>query len=204
MTKPKLTYFDAPASRGEECRLALHVAGIDFEDVRLKRPDWMGVKPNSPFGSVPFLEMPGQPPLGQSNAILVLIGRLNDLHPKDLFEAARHEALMCHAEDLRHAITPSMRMSDDEEKQKARAALANGYLPTWAANTEKHLSSDGPFISGTKMHVADIKLYLSVQWLASGALDHIPATVFDSYPKLNRVYDAVKNDARIRAWYAKS
>ena len=38
--------------------------------------------------------MPGQPPLAQSNAILVLIGRMNDLHPRDLFEAARHEALM--------------------------------------------------------------------------------------------------------------
>ena len=37
MTKPKLTYFDAPVSRGEECRLALHLAGVDFEDDRLKR-----------------------------------------------------------------------------------------------------------------------------------------------------------------------
>ena len=37
MSKPKLTYFDAPVSRGEECRLALHLAGIDFEDVRIKR-----------------------------------------------------------------------------------------------------------------------------------------------------------------------
>lgn len=35
MSKPKLTYFDAPASRGEECRLALHIAGVPFEDNRI-------------------------------------------------------------------------------------------------------------------------------------------------------------------------
>jgi hypothetical protein len=31
MNKPKLTYFDAPVSLGEKCRLALHLAGIDFD-----------------------------------------------------------------------------------------------------------------------------------------------------------------------------
>ena len=35
MQKPKLTYFDAPVSRGEECRLALHFSGIEFEGVRI-------------------------------------------------------------------------------------------------------------------------------------------------------------------------
>ena len=29
MAKIKLTYFDVPSSRGEECRLALHLAGLE-------------------------------------------------------------------------------------------------------------------------------------------------------------------------------
>ena len=37
MTKPRLTYFDQAASRGEECRLALFIAGVDFEDNRIPR-----------------------------------------------------------------------------------------------------------------------------------------------------------------------
>jgi glutathione S-transferase len=36
----RLIYFDAPVSRGEECRLALHLAGIDFEDVRINAAAW--------------------------------------------------------------------------------------------------------------------------------------------------------------------
>ena len=86
MTKPKLTYFDAPMSRGEECRLALHVAGVDFEDHRIKREDWMKLKPTTPFGSMPVYELEGRPALAQANAILVFIGRQNDLHPKDDFD----------------------------------------------------------------------------------------------------------------------
>src|SRR3954463_4414596 len=104
MNKTKLTYFDAPVSRGEECRLALHLAGIDFEDVRVKGADWPAVKAGTPYGSVPILEMPGRPPLAHSNAILVMIGRLHGLHPADHFEAARHEGMMQHVKDLRGVV----------------------------------------------------------------------------------------------------
>ena len=74
MSKPRLIYFDAPVSRGEECRLALHLAGIDFEDVRIKSADWPALKERMPYGSLPVLELPGKPALAHSNAILVLVG----------------------------------------------------------------------------------------------------------------------------------
>ena len=59
MARPKLIYFDAPVSRGEECRLALHIAGVDFEDVRINRKDWAALKPTTPFGGVPILRVTG-------------------------------------------------------------------------------------------------------------------------------------------------
>jgi glutathione S-transferase len=204
MAKPKLTYFDAPVSRGEECRLALHCAGVDFEDdrVRLARDAWPAFKASTPFGSVPVLELPGRPPLAQSIAILVYVGREHGLHPTDNFEAARHEAVMCHVEDLRAAVGPSMRMSDDAEKKKAREELATGYIPAWAAFTEKQIG-DGPFFAGPKLHVVDLKLHMVVRWFARGTVDYVPATIFSAYPKLMRIHDAVQDDPRIKAWYAK-
>src|SRR5262249_27699206 len=123
MQKPKLTYFDAPVSRGEECRLALHLAGVDFEDVRVKVADWPALKPTTPFGGMPLFEMPGHPVLAQSNAILTLVGRRHGLHPKDDIEAARHEALMQYAEDLRANVSPTLRMKDEAEKKRAREAI---------------------------------------------------------------------------------
>jgi glutathione S-transferase len=203
MSKPKLTYFDAPVSRGEECRLALHVAGIAFDDVRIKREDWPALKPKTPFGGLPTLEMPGRPVLAQSNAILVYVGRTHDLHPKDDFEAARHEAMMQHVEDLRANVSPTLRMTDEAEKKKAREGLLASYLPTWGANAEKQLG-DGPFFGGQKLQVVDIKLHIAVRWFAGGKVDYIPATVFSACPKLMRVHDAVRDDARIKGWYART
>ena len=108
MSKPRLIYFDAPVSRGEECRLALHLAGIDFEDVRIKSADWPALKERTPYGGLPVLELPGRPALAHSNAILVLIGRRHGLHPADDVEAARHEGMMQHVEDLRAVVSPTL------------------------------------------------------------------------------------------------
>ena len=203
MNKPKLTYFDAPVSRGEECRLALSVAGIDFEDVRIKAADWPAMKPQTPYGGLPILELPGKPPLAHSNAILVLIGRRHDLHPADDFEASRHEAMMQHVEDLRANVIPSIRLSDAEEKKAAREALVAGYLPAWAGFAEKNITGS-PFFGGAKLNVVDLKLYMAVRWFNGGKVDHIPATIFADYPRLVGVHDAVRDHPGVKAWQAKA
>ncbi len=203
MAKPRLIYFDAPVSRGEECRLALHVAGVDFDDVRIKAADWPAMKMQTPYGALPVFETSGQPPLAQTNAILVLIGRQHGLHPADAFEAARHEAMMQHVEDLRANVGPSLRMKDPAEKKAAREALVAGYLPDWAQAAEKNIPG-APFFGGAKLHVVDLKLHMAVRWFIGGKVDHIPATVFAAFPKLMRVHDAVRDHAGVKSWYAKT
>lgn len=175
---------------------------MDFEDERIKREDWPALKPTTPFGSLPFLTLPGKPVLAQSNAILVFVGRGHGLHPKDDFEAARHEAMMQYVEDLRANVSPTLRISDAAEKQKAREQIAATYLPNWGRKAEAQIGA-GPFFGGASMHVVDIKLYIVVRWFASGVLDHIPVTVFAPFPKLTRVFESVRDDARIKTWYAK-
>jgi prostaglandin-H2 D-isomerase / glutathione transferase len=204
MPKPKLTYFDAPVSRGEECRLALHLAGVEFEDVRLKFADWAAYKPTTPFGALPLLEMPGKPVLAQSNAILVLIGRQHGLHPRDDFEAARHEAMMHHVEDMRAVVGPTLRIKDEEEKKKVREGLAATFLPAWAAAAERQIGGDGPFFGGEALNVVDLKLHMGIRWFAGGTFDHVPATIFSAFPRLNRIHDAVRDDARVKAWSARA
>ena len=200
MSRPKLTYFDAPVSRGEECRLALHIAGVDFEDERLGREGWAAMKESTPYGALPVLTLPGHAPLGQSIPILVLIGRRHGLHPTDDFEAARHEGMMQHVEDLRAKISPTLTMADPE-KQAAREALATSYIPAWAGYAERNIQ--GPFFAGDKLHVADLKLHMVVRWLQGGKLDHIPATIFADFPRLVGVHDAVRDHPRVKDWYAR-
>ena len=203
MSVPRLIYFDFAGSRGEECRIALHLAGVDFEDVRLQSKDWPALKDSTPFGALPVLELPGKVPLAHSNAILVFIGRQHRLHPTGDFEAARHEALMCSVEDLRHSIAPTLRISDPEGKRKAREALAGNELKSWGSQVERQLR-DGPFVAGATLQIADVKLYMMVRWLTSGTLDHVPTSVLDHCPKLLRLHKAVSEHPGVKGWLARS
>lgn len=198
MSKPVVTYFDFPGSRGEEIRMALVLAGVEFEDNRVNREAFIALKPSLPFGAVPTFEVNGQT-LSQTNAILRLIGRKHGLYPDDAFAAVRVDEFMEAAEDVRHRITPSMRMADGSEKIAARKQLAEEYLPQWGAAIERLIGS-GPFVSGEKPCVADIKLYMINRWMGSGALEHIPATVFDHCPKLKALSAAFAEIEAIKAW----
>lgn len=201
----KLTYFDFPASRGEECRLALHLAGVPFEDERIKFDQWPALKEGTPWGSLPTLEVEGRGLLAQSNAILVYIGREHGLHPRDNWLAARHEELMCAVEELRATVGPVLRIQDPAEKVKARTELAGGFLPRWGRAVERRLGElgPGPFVAGDAIHVADLKLYLAARWFSSGNVDHVPRDVFAGSPRLVALEQAVAGHPRVVAWYAR-
>lgn len=202
MTQLKLTYFDAPTSRGEECRLALFVAGVDFVDNRLPRPKWAELKPTTPFGGLPVLELEGKPPVSQTNAILAYIGRTYGLLPTDAWEALRLESLLGACEDLRAAVAGTFGIQDPGELERKRAALVEGPVRTWAGNMEKQIK--GPFAGGSALSVADIKLYVIGTWFKKGVLDHVPADVLAPFPKLDAVRENVSTHPKIVAWYAKT
>jgi len=202
MSKLKVTYFDFPGSRGEEVRLALVIAGVEFQDNRIAMPDWPALKPTTPWGSLPLLELDGRAPLGQSNAILSYIGRTYDLLPSDPWEAALHEALLAAGEELRGIVVPVLRMKDKDASIAARKQLARDDLPTWGAFVEAQLG-DGPFVAGEQISVADIKLYMLSKWFSSGGVDHVPTDVFAHCPKLLSVERAVREHPKVVEWYAR-
>jgi glutathione S-transferase len=201
MTRYKLTYFDAAVSRGEECRLALHLAGLPFEDERLSGDAWAARKASTPFGALPVLTVDDRQ-LAQSNAILRFIGSQHGLHPPEPFEAALHESLMSAVEDLRTRMGPIIRIKDEVEKKRARQEAAAGYLQDWGAAIERQIGA-GPFLAGAKPCVADLKLFVAVGTYLKGTIDHIPTDVFRAFPKLLRLVGAVKQHPKVVDWYAR-
>ena len=202
MTRPKLSYFDFPGGRGEDCRIALHIAGVEFDDNRIPPPEWPKLKASTPFGKLPVLEIEGKGELAESNAILRFIGSNHDLHPSDAWQAARHEAVMEACEDLRHAFGPTLRIKDEAEKKAAREKVVADTLPTWAKSISRQIG-DGPFLGGEKINVADIKLWSVVRWLTGGKLDHVPTACLDAYPAIKQHFNAVNEHDGVKTWYAK-
>jgi glutathione S-transferase len=197
----KLTYFDFAGSRGEECRLALHVAGVPFEDERLAGKQWGDLKASTPYGALPVLTVAGKGQLAQSNAILTFIGRGHGLHPSDAWEAARHEAILAACEELRHRVNEVLAIKEEPARKEAREAMASGLLQTWGARLERQI--EGPFVAGDRLHVADLKLFIVVGWFAKGVVDHVPPHVFEPFGKLTGLYDAVARHEKVASWYAR-
>ncbi len=199
MTTCTLTYFDFHGGRGEDCRLALHAAGVDFEDDRV-RSGWPERKPGTPFGALPVFTRDGRS-ISDGNAILALIGRENGMHPADLWEAARQEAIMAAVEDLRHKVERVMEEKDPAQRKIVREAMAAGMLQDLGQRFEAQLPATG-FLGGDALFVADLKLFVVMKWFRSGGLDHVPATVFDNFPRLTAHYNAVAHHPAVVSWYA--
>ena len=202
MTNLKVTYFDFAGSRGEEVRLALCIAGQDFDDNRINSDGFAALKPDLPFGSLPVFEMQGHGTFAQSNAILRLIGRLHGLHPEDLYEAARHDALLEVAEELRQKIAATFTISDPAQKKAAREKLSADYIPQWGRCVDRWIG-DGPFVAGAQPSVADIKIYMVDKWISSGGLDDIPADLLAPNLKLKALAKGVASLPAVMAWYAR-
>ena len=82
MPKYKLTYFDINGGRAEPIRIALHAAGIDFEDNRISFAEFAEMRSGTRFNSVPVLEIDGAQ-ITQSNALSRYVGKKADLYPTD-------------------------------------------------------------------------------------------------------------------------
>ena len=201
MAKLTVTYFDFAGSRGEEVRLALTVAGVPFEDNRIERATLATLKPDLPFGSLPVLDWEGHGTFAQSNAILRLIGRQYGLHPEEPFEAARHDALMDAAEDLRHRLGPTCGWRAARRERRRGSSSPPSISRKWGRFVDR-LIGDGPFVAGQGISVADIKLYIVERWISSGSLDDIPADVFAPCGRLKALARAVRDHPAIVGWYA--
>ena len=199
----KLTYFDFHGGRGEPARLALSLGGIAFEDDRVPVSDWERRKPDTPFGALPLLERDGQI-VAQSNAINRYVGKLTKLYPSDPWQAALCDETMEAVEDISSMIVATLFLPEEEKKAR-REALVAGPLPFYLERLEQRLEErGGQYFAAERLSVADLKVFVWIRHLKSGALDHVPTDLVDRIaPTLAEHYERIKNEPGVRAYYAR-
>jgi prostaglandin-H2 D-isomerase / glutathione transferase len=203
MAKLKLTYFDFHGGRGEPARIALSIGGIPFEDDRVPPSEWGSRKANTPFGALPVLEVDGEV-VAQSNAINRYVGKLTDLYPSDAWQAALCDEVMGAVEDIGTKIGATFFLPE-EQKRTQRKELVEGPIPFYLTRLEQRLEAHGgQYFTADRLSVADLKVFVWIRHLKSGALDHVPADLPDRVaPKLVQHYERVKSEPRVKAYYAK-
>lgn len=203
MTRFKLTYFDIDGGRGEPIRLALHIGGIDFEDVRLKSPEFREARQSFRFQALPVLEIDRQP-ITQSNALVRYVGKLAGLYPTEDLQALYCDEAMDAVEDLNHAVGRTFGLQGDAMKQ-ARQELIEGRLATYIKGLDGLLArGGGQFFADGRMTVADLKVFVETRSLAKGVLDHVPTDVVEGLaPALAEHRERIATDPRVVAYYAR-
>jgi len=202
MTQLTLTYFDFHGGRGEPARLALHIGGVAFEDKRFAFSDFAEIRKSAPLGQVPTLQVDGVA-VTQSDAITRYVGRLAGLYPQDAFQALLCDEVLQAVEDATVQVGASFGLTGDALKE-ARTKLAAGPLPQYLGWLQiQLLAHGGEFFADGRLTIADLKVFVFLQGLMSGQLDHIPTDLVAHHaPALAEHVQRISQTPAIVQYYA--
>ena len=199
----ELIYLDHHYWRAECARVALHIAGIPFDDRRL---DYEGMYASGAltFGTFPALVVGGKGVINQTQAIARYVDTLAELYPKDPFLAAKCDEAIDGLTDVSDLVTATMRERDPRRKIAWRQALiaSDGRMTMLLGGLEQLLAQSGAaYVSGDSMSVADLALWRAVGWLSSGCIDGVPPTYIEStFPKLWALHKAIDAHPKVAEW----
>lgn len=200
MADYKLTYFDFSGGRGEPIRIALHAAGIDFEDHRISFDEFLKTREQMRFNCAPVLDIDGVE-VTQSNAMLRYVGKMAGLYPEDATQALYCDEAMDAVEDLLHQIVSTFGLEGDALKA-ARQKLVDGWLTIFVTGLGEILERGGDYIADNRLTVADLKVYVQTRSLRSGTLDHVPTDLVDRLaPNLVEHEERIANDPVVTSYY---
>ncbi|XP_072391084.1 glutathione S-transferase-like [Diabrotica undecimpunctata] len=191
----KVTYFDIKfIARGEPIRMLLSYGGIPFEDIRIKHEDWPKVKPTTPLGQLPVLEIDGKA-IPQSKAICRYLASLVKLDGKDVKENVALDVAVETLLDVQNLTFDTMFISDaveKEEKLKKLKEVTSFYLGKLEEYAKKH----NGYIAFERLSWADILFVCVYQLLANV----VGKEAVDSYPSLLKVKKNVLTVKNINSW----
>ena len=203
MSTIKLNYFDMDCGRAETTRIALSIAGIDFEDHRITFEEFGGLKSTFPLSSVPIVEIDGQT-YTQSNAMSRYFGKQAGLYPEDAWQAFLCDEAMYIIDDVSNAVGKTMGLTGDELKA-ARESLVSGILTTALKLLATRLEvAGGEYFAANELTIADLVITGFLKVISTGMFEHVPTDIVEqTAPLLNQHMERVYKDPRIVSYYQK-
>jgi len=196
----KLTYFNA-RGKAEPIRLLFAQAGVEYEDHRIEKEEWPAVKPNTPFGQIPVLEVDGVK-LCQSNAIARYVAKKFHLAGKTELEQAQVDMLIDCFEDATKPVFGFMLESDEAKKTVLKTKYIDEQLPGYLTSIEnllKHNHGGDGFFVGTELTWADIAFAHFVGRASMVSKDDF----LTKFPKLQALKNRVEDQPKIKEWIKK-
>lgn len=198
----KLIYFNLEA-RGEWLRWIFVQAGVPYEDHRVpyRGQEWPVIKPTTPFGQLPILEVAGKQITG-SVPIARYLAEEHGLAGDNTLENAQLASINDVLQDIQnHLFKINYFFEKDEAKKTARAKdfienNASKYLDVLEKQINRNASLDG-WLYGSKVTYVDLRVPRII-----GVLKKINPAILDNYPGLAALNSRVLALPRIAKWIA--
>ncbi|XP_043677932.1 glutathione S-transferase-like [Vespula pensylvanica] len=196
MPSYKLTYFPVKAL-AEPIRFIFSYAGVEFEDVRFDREDWPKIKPTTPFGQVPMLEVDGKK-VNQSTAIARYLAKQHGLAGKNDWEALEIDAIVDTIHDLRAKIA-AHHYEQNAEAKAAKLKVANEVVPYFLERLDNQVKNNGGYFVGGALSWADFTFVALLDYLNFMSKSNI----IEKYDNLKALKEKVENIPAIKKWVEK-
>ncbi|GFN93427.1 glutathione s-transferase [Plakobranchus ocellatus] len=194
----KLHYFPL-RGRGETSRLVLHAANREFVDDRIQFADWSALKPKTPFGSLPYLEV-GDEAFGQAQAIASYLARENNLYGSSNLDALKIEQIQGLREDLFVEELKVWKENDEAKKAEMTKNMNEVVYPKFLAYFERLIKdnqtkTNSKFTAGDKLSLADIIVFEGTETLRQKN-----SALLDQYPVVKEVNVLVASQESIKKY----
>ncbi|XP_011498494.1 PREDICTED: glutathione S-transferase-like [Ceratosolen solmsi marchali] len=196
MTKYKLSYFPVKAL-AEPIRFLFSYAEIDFIDDRFDRNDWPTIKPTTPFGQVPVLEVDGKK-ICQSNAICRYLAKKCGLAGKNDWEELEIDATVDTIHDLRAKIA-AYHYENNGTAKAEKLEIAKELVPFYVERLDEQAKKNGGYLVGGRLTWADIVLVSLLDYLNYMATYDI----IEKAENLKTIRDNVLAEPKIKMWIEK-
>jgi len=192
----RLFYFPV-RGRAEIARLILAQAGVAYQDIRIKREDFLKVKSILPYGSLPILEYKGEV-IAESMAIAKLLAEHCGLAGSSNLVKARADEVALALNGLLDNISKFF-FAPEETKAALRKEFCEKTLPLKFSQLEERLCQNGgQHFAGNSLTYADLMLVVLNDNFRSEKVG--AASVIDNFPRLSSLYERVVNLPNIKAW----
>ena len=175
-------------------------AGVKYEDVRveggLMGEEWKKMKPTTPFGVLPVLEVEGKQ-LGGSMIICRYLAEQFGLAGENPFENAQIANIADAVYDFNQEFTRTWFEQDETRKAEMMKKLNEEVIPTKLQFFEKRASTnESGWLAAGKLTWADFFLYLSLEW----AVKTVRSEFLNSFPGLTKMKASVEALPNIAKW----
>ncbi|CAH0392782.1 unnamed protein product [Bemisia tabaci] len=197
MAPPKLTYFPIKGL-AEPIRFIFAYANEEFIDDRIDANNWPTIKPTTPFGKLPVLDIDGKV-VTQASPICRYYAKKCGLNGKDDWEDLLIDATVGTFDDMRQAIANYYYDPDEESKRRKYDPLIKDTIPFYMERLEKQVKENGGYFVNGRLTWADLWVVSLLELVNY----YTKLTVEEKHPHIRALRDKVQALPAIKAWIAK-